>query len=73
VIVTDDHQILNIHLYVPMNWDKASTKWGDKVSQGEHNRLYKFYRHPDIQLLVNSEAEAEAGRMVVSGKCCWVN
>jgi hypothetical protein len=56
-----------------MNWDKASTQYGDAVSQGEHNRLYKFYRHPDIPLLINSEAEAEAGRMVVSGMSSRVN
>ncbi len=64
----DPSQIVNIHLYVPSNWENETITPGQRVDRGEHQRLSKLYREPELHVLVTSEAAAEAGRTMVAGQ-----
>ncbi|KAI9676512.1 MAG: hypothetical protein M1817_000670 [Caeruleum heppii] len=68
LLKSDTGYILEISLYVVGEFNKAQSKYGDRESYGQHNRIKKFFGLPDIRSLLNKEMKQQKGKLLISGQ-----
>jgi len=68
-MLTADHEILNIQLFVLDNFISRGAIHGSIVYMGDHRRIKVTYEGLDAENLIRSEINDRRGRTVVSCKC----
>jgi len=68
-MLTADHKILDIQLFVLDNFISRGATHGSIVHMGDHRRIKVTYEGLDAENLIRSEIKDRKGQTVVSCKC----